>query len=184
MADQFKEFRRHPPLIEHTGILSTIDVESVRSKVTRKYEAYKKTNPPAATLITNMTQWENFSLEAAYYPGYGHYFWARQIHAGDVIDITFQKKLSIKAVYVVTGFDKEEERAGHDRLVEGRLQVASDNDKCQEWRTVNSKVDALGKMVSNSTDLWTHTRCLRLQVLKATSDWLVIRLIRVMLLFQ
>ena len=29
MADQFREFRRMPPLIEHIGAKSTIDVESV-----------------------------------------------------------------------------------------------------------------------------------------------------------
>ena len=30
LADHFKEFRKNPPLIEHAGVLSTIDVESKR----------------------------------------------------------------------------------------------------------------------------------------------------------
>ena len=99
------------------------------------------------------------------------------------IDVTFQKKLSLKAVYIVSGFDKDEERAGQDRLLQARLRLASD-EKCQRWRTVSSAVDSLGKMVSNATGMWVRTRCLRLQVFKATSDWLVIRLIRVMLLYH
>ena len=71
MTDHFREFRHQPPLLEHTGVQSTIDVESIRAKVTRKYEAFKKTNPSGATLSTNMTQWQNFSLEAAYQTGHG-----------------------------------------------------------------------------------------------------------------
>ena len=55
----------------NTGIQSTIDVESIRAKVTRKYEAFKRTNPPGAKLSTNMTQWQNFSLEAAYQSSHG-----------------------------------------------------------------------------------------------------------------
>ena len=34
MADQFREFRRMPPLIEHIGAKSTIDVESVYIYIT------------------------------------------------------------------------------------------------------------------------------------------------------
>ncbi len=33
MADNFREFRRKPPLLEHRGSQSTIDVESMRAKV-------------------------------------------------------------------------------------------------------------------------------------------------------
>ena len=72
MTDHFREFRHQPPLLEHTGVQSTIDVESIRAKVTRKYEAFKKTNPSGASLSTNMTQWQNFSLEAAYHTGHGN----------------------------------------------------------------------------------------------------------------
>ena len=114
-----------------------IDVESIRARVTRKYESFKKTNPTGAILSTNMTQWQNFSLEAAYHTGHGnnlqitqplanlenylfsfslpclgHFFWARHVRSGDVVDIKFTKNLNIRAVYIVTGFDKEEERAG------------------------------------------------------------------------
>ncbi len=79
MADHFKEFRKVPPLLEHTGIHSTIDVESIRARVTKKYDRLKRTNPPVALLTSNMTQWLNFSLDAAYKSGKGHFFWARHV---------------------------------------------------------------------------------------------------------
>lgn len=180
MADHFREFRRTPPLIEHVGAKSTIDVESIRAKITRKYEAFKKANPKAE-LTTNMTQWLNYSIEAAYRPNRGHFFWARQFSCGDVVDINFKRGLAVKAVYVVTGFDPEEERAGTDRLTDGSLFAAKD-EHCNAWTLVSRGVDAAGKMVANDTNGMSQTRCLRLQVLKGTSDWLVIRLMRVMLL--
>ena len=77
----------------------TIDVESIRARITRKYEAFKKANPPAK-LSTNISQWENFKLEAAYRPGMGHFFWGRQIKLGDVIDVQFKKPLSLKAIFI------------------------------------------------------------------------------------
>ena len=54
---------------------------------------------------------ENYKLEAAYRPAIGHFFWGRQIKPGDVIDLKFKKPLKqIKAVFIVTGFDKDEDR--------------------------------------------------------------------------
>jgi len=179
MADQFREFRRTPPLIEHIGAKSTIDVESIRARITRKYETFKKANPPAR-LSTNMTQWEDFQLEATYKPGVGHFFWARKIKPGDVVDVHFKKSLNVKALLIVTGFDKDEERSGNDRLLKGDLLEAKDKG-CKIWSKVESTIDPWGKLVSNDSIKLSHTRCLRLQVWKATSDWLLIRLIRVML---
>ena len=34
------------------------------------------------------------------------------MRSGDVVDISFKKSLNVRAVYIVTGFDREEERAG------------------------------------------------------------------------
>ncbi len=136
------------------------------------------------------------------------------IFQGDVVDVMFRKNLHLRAVYIVTGFDRDEERAGNDRLVSGQLSVASDLD-CRLWQPIRyeaistfcqektktgqtfmlgcckkcrSSVDQWGKMASNAsivggTDNDRNMRdvhCLRLQVSKATSDWLVIRLIRVL----
>ena len=180
MADHFKEFRRNPPLLEHFGALSTIDVESIRAKVTRKYEAFKKSNPPAQ-LTTNMVNWQNFSLEAAYRPHLGHFFWARHFKAGDAIQVAFKKAQNIRAIYIVTGFDKDEERAGNDRLVQGEL-LASAHQDCSSWSLVTRQVDQWGKIAANLTLPKIH--CLQVKVFKGTSDWLVIRLIRVMLMYS
>ena len=73
-----------------------------------------------------MTQWEDFQLEATYKPGVGHFFWARKIKPGDVVDVHFKKSLNVKALLVVTGFDKDEERSGNDRLLNGGLLEAKD----------------------------------------------------------
>ena len=72
---------------------------------------------------------------------------------------------------------------GNDRMVEGNLSVASDKD-CNLWHIVASDIDPWGKMASNVSESLSNTRCLRLQMVRGTSDWLVIRLIRVMLLYQ
>lgn len=133
-----------------------------------------------ARLSTNMTQWEDFQLEATYKPGVGHFFWARKIKPGDVVDVHFKKSLNVKALLIVTGFDKDEERSGNDRLLKGDLLEAKDKG-CKIWSKVESTIDPWGKLVSNDSIKLSHTRCLRLQVWKATSDWLLIRLIRVML---
>ena len=68
-------------------------------------------------------------------------------------------------------------------MVEGSLSVASDID-CTQWRIIAADIDPWGKMASNNSEPLHDTRCLRLQMLRGTSDWLVIRLIRVMLLYQ
>ena len=73
-----------------------------------------------------MTQWEDFQLEATYKPGVGHFFWARKIKPGDVVDVHFKKSLNVKALLIVTGFDKDEERSGNDRLLNGDLLEAKD----------------------------------------------------------
>lgn len=178
MTDHFREFRRRPPLLEHGGVLSTLDVESKRARVTRQYEAFKKANPPAR-LTSNMTQWENFRLEAAYRPAVGHFFWAHHVRSGDVIDMRFDRPLGIKAVFIVTGFDREEERGGHDRMVNGTL-WATDHHHCGLWRPLKAEMDERGKLATtNISATLPLTRCLRLQVWKGTSHWLVVRLIRV-----
>ena len=147
LSDRFKEHRRNPPLLEHFGALSTIDVESIRTKVTRKYERFKKANPPAK-LTTTMDHWQNFTLEAAYRPYLGHFFWARHFKAGDSIRIAFKKAQTLRAVYIVTGFDQDEERAGSDRLVQGEL-LASSQEDCHDWSLVTQDVDKLGKLSKN-----------------------------------
>ena len=68
-------------------------------------------------------------------------------------------------------------------MVEGSLSVSSDVE-CTQWRIIGSDIDPWGKMASNNSEPLPDTRCLRLQMLRGTSDWLVIRLIRVMLLYQ
>jgi hypothetical protein len=178
MADNFKEYRRTPPLIEHTGVQSTIDVESIRARVTRKYESLKKTNP-IAKITTNMTKWQDYGLDAAYRPGMGHFFWAKQFRAGDVIDVAFSVNHNIKAAYVVTGFDRDEEGAGHDRLVEGQMLVADDSN-CLGWTPVGSSIDRAGRLISNDSHM-NGVRCLRIKVIKGNSDWLVVRLIRILI---
>ena len=180
LSDRFKEHRRNPPLLEHFGALSTIDVESIRAKVTRKYERFKKANPPAQ-LTTTMAHWQNFTLEAAYRPHLGHFFWARHFKAGDSILVAFKNAQTLRAVYIVTGFDQDEERAGSDRLVHGEL-LASTQKDCQDWSLVTKEVDKWGKLVANMTLPKVH--CLQVKVIKGTSDWLVIRLIRIMLLYS
>ena len=57
------------------------------------------------------------------------------IFQGDVVDVMFRKNLHLRAVYIVTGFDRDEERAGNDRLVSGQLSVASDLD-CRLWQPI------------------------------------------------
>jgi len=135
-------------------------------------------------LLISLPSRENYKLEAAYRPAIGHFFWGRQIKPGDVIDLKFKKPLKqIKAVFIVTGFDKDEDRAGNDRLKTGGLLEAK-NDNCSDWKKVESSIDQWGKLVSNDTSHLSHVRCLRLQIWKTTSDWLVIRLIRIMLLYS
>ena len=46
----------------------------------------------------------------------GHFFWARHVRSGDIVDIKFKKNQNIRAVYIVTGFDREEERAGTSKF--------------------------------------------------------------------
>ena len=98
---------------------------SILRRIRIRYETFKKANPPAR-LSTNMTQWEDFQLEATYKPGVGHFFWARKIKPGDVVDVHFKKSLNVKALLIVTGFDKDEERSGNDRLLKGDLLEAKD----------------------------------------------------------
>ena len=157
---------------------SSFDVNQRQSN--RKYEAFKKSNPPAQ-LTTNMVSWQNFSLDAAYRPHLGHFFWARHFKSGDAIQVAFKKAQNIRAIYIVTGFDKDEERAGNDRLVQGEL-LASANQDCSSWSLVTRQVDQWGKIAANLTMPKIH--CLQVKVFKGTSDWLVIRLIRVMLMYS
>ena len=46
----------------------------------------------------------------------GHFFWARHVRSGDIVDVKFKKNQNIRAVYIVTGFDREEERAGKSKF--------------------------------------------------------------------
>ena len=81
-----------------------------------------------------MTQWEDFQLEATYKPGVGHFFWARKINPGDVVDVHFKKSLNVKALLIVTGFDKDEERSGNDRLLNGGLLEAKDKGDWSQFK--------------------------------------------------
>ena len=42
------------------------------------------------------------------------------------MDVHFKKSLNVKALLIVTGFDKDEERSGNDRLLKGDLLEAKD----------------------------------------------------------
>ena len=63
----------------------------------------------------------------------GHFFWARKIKPGDVVDVHFKKSLKVKALLIVTGFDKDEERSGNDRLLNGGLLEAKDKG---DWESI------------------------------------------------
>ena len=206
MADKFQEFRRKPGLFKHIGDVSTIEENSLmKAKRNEKVNKLKSGNPPAL-ITTNMSQWQGYSIQNAYFPtNASHsYFWGRRFQDGDVIDVILNKISDIKSVRMLTGFGKDHDRAGEDRLIKGNLLVGTESsimknerrkelnlpkDKKQacvkfhklKEQTVNSNNGLLEYNPSSNDPrkILKNVKCVRFQVFKGQSDWLVVRLIHI-----
>jgi len=119
MADRSREFRRKPSLFDHIGDISTMEEGPwIKQKYNIRLNQLKLQNPPAV-LSTNMSQWQGYNLNYAYFPSNksNHYFWGRKFSKGDVMDITLNETSTVKSIRIFTGFGNDEDRAGQDRLM-------------------------------------------------------------------
>ena len=210
MADKFTEFRRKPSLLKHIGDVSTIEEDlSMKRKYIAKLNQWKRRNPPA-TLTTNITAWQGYTLDNAYFPSNktGSYFWGRKYTKGDVIDITLDTISDIKSIRMLTGFGKDHERAGEDRLIEGSILIAeeetgaltpSDSTKgqstgrnmkhsfCSKFSNINGHDISIGyggvmeykPSRKDARKILKRVKCIRFQINKGQSDWIMIRLIQI-----
>ncbi len=150
--------------------------------MTKRYDPLKAKNPPAV-LTTNISHWQDYRLESSYKPGLGHFFWGRQFQSGDVIDVTFGHPLPVSSVTIVSGFDKEEDRPGQDKILDAKLLSAQD-ERCQVWKPLSARIDSDRGRVMHKSKLGSGrgvrmAKCIRIQVLKGNSDWLIVRLIQI-----
>ena len=206
MADKFQEFRRKPGLFKHIGDVSTIvDNNNEQQKRNEKANQLKSENP-SAVLTTNISQWQGYSINNAYFPSNtSHsYFWGRRFMEGDVIDVTLDKVSDIKSIRMLTGFGKNHDRAGEDRLIKGKILVGEEpilleNGKRKErTQPTNTKQSCVKfhklKEQKNYSDIGMieynpaskdprkalkNVKCVRFRISKGQSDWLVVRLIHI-----
>ena len=99
-------------------------------------------------------------------------------------------------VRIETGFDASEERAGNDRAVVGQLLIADasgdeddvsndtngvDNGRCKNFVAVAKFDGSNGRLEYFSKDdaQSGKTKCLRIQIFKGQSDWVMVRLIQI-----
>ena len=202
MADKFREFRRKPSLLRHIGDVSTIeDDPSAKKRYNIKMNQLKHHNPPAV-ISTNISQWQGYTINNAYFPTNKSeaYFWGRKFSDGDIIDITLDKISNIKGIRMVTGFGKDHERAGEDRLIQGAIMTglesrisseSTDNSvlnkhTCVKFQTIknqemNSKTGTIEYKVGNkdTRKVLKRVKCIRFVIQKGQSDWLLVRLINI-----
>lgn len=116
----------------------------------------------------------------------------------DVFDVVLREEAVVSHVRVETGFDVSEERAGNDRIVSGQLlmgDISNDVDDsdisnetkgayrvpCKNFKVVAKFDPNSGRLEFTNKDV-AHsgkTKCLRIQVFKGQSDWIILRLIQV-----
>jgi hypothetical protein len=202
MADKFREFRRKPSLLRHIGAVSTIeDDPSAKKRYNVKMNQLKHHNPPAV-ITTNITQWQGYTINNAYFPTNKSeaYFWGRKFSHGDVIDITLDKISDIRSIRMVTGFAKDHERAGEDRLIQGTIMKGIESipslgssknsipnkNACAKFQTVknqemNSNTGTIEYKAGNkdTRKVLKRVKCVRFRIQKGHSDWLLIRLINI-----
>ena len=208
MADRFHEFRRKPPLFEHIGDVSTMEEPNEsyvkQEKVDKKLNDLKATNPPGA-VSTNISQWQDNNINNSYYPSNktSAYFWGRKYMSGDVIDVVLNYASTIRSILMTTGFAKNEERAGQDRLLEGSIQVAKQQQLTKADTATTSAggatticdkfVDVKGQTMNGnigtiqfksvrkkkSRGSLAKIKCIRFVIYKGQSDWLLVKLIHI-----
>ena len=199
MADKFQEFRRKPGLFKHIGDVSTIeDNPLVKRKRNIKMNQWKSQNP-RAMLSTNISHWQEHTINNAYFPSNKSdvYFWGRKFMEGDVIDIVLNTTQNIKSIRMLTGFGKDHERAGEDRLIQGSILIGEEprismthpkrnKNTCVKFQKIkNAKVMANSGTLEYKTSkkdsrrVLKHVKCIRFRVKKGQSDWLLVRLIQI-----
>ncbi|XP_059092238.1 alpha-1,3-mannosyl-glycoprotein 4-beta-N-acetylglucosaminyltransferase C-like [Tigriopus californicus] len=195
LANHFKpnEFRRTPPLLHHIGVHSTkSDAIKEEEVLAARRKKLRFTNPQA-TITTSMSAFETFFVENAYDPMSESFFWAKAIKPNDTITIRLHEKLRVGALEMITGFNKHDNHHSDDRLLEAALwtssRLTSPTDEglqeCTTFQHVSTKSSENGKFVFDNSvrqkgKLW----CLIIQVRRATTDWLVIKDINILPLFQ
>ena len=154
-------------------------------------------NPPAV-ISTNISQWQGYTINNAYFPTNKSeaYFWGRKFSYGDIIDITLDKISNIKSIRMVTGFGKDHERAGEDRLIQGAIMIglesrfsseSTDNSilnkrTCVKFQTVkNQEMNSKTGIIEykNTRKVLRRVKCIRFRIQKGQSDWLLVRLINI-----
>lgn len=195
LANHFKpdEFRRSPPLLRHIGIHSTksdaIKEEEVLAKRRKKLRLI---NPPA-TIRTSMSAFESFFVENAYDPLSESFFWAKAIKPNDTITIQFRDKLRVGILELITGFNKHDKHHSDDRLLEAALWTASKlaspkemgPQECAEFQHASTQTSENGKFIfENSVRQKGKLWCLKIQVRRVSTDWLVIKDINILPLSQ
>jgi hypothetical protein len=126
---------------------------------------------------------------------------------GDVIDVVLHQEAFVTHVLIETGFDQTEERAGNDRVISGQLLVAATSNDvsdvhndtkyvdsqsrkkvdlaCNNFVAVakfesNGRLEYANNNESNSAGIKSERlKCLRLQLFKGQSNWVMIRLIQI-----
>ena len=191
MDDRFREIRRKPSLFKHIGDISTklaaTGMEAgLREKMT--LNMMKAKNPPA-TLSSNISNWQNYSLDHSYFPRDSQplYFWGKQFKPFDVIDIRFKNAITMEAIQIETGFSSFELRKGEDRLTNGTL-LLSKSQECQDFlefpkvhlNPEKGRMDFSSRpLKASEMKLVENLTCIRLQVLEGQSDWLLVKLIHI-----
>lgn len=206
MADKFQEFRRKPGLFKHIGDISTIEDNSILKRKRNERANKLKSENPAAVLSTNISQWQGYGIQSAYFPTNNSesYFWGRRFQDGDVIDVILDKISDIKSIRLLTGFGKDHDRAGEDRLIKGSILIGEESSlfenenrnkgnqqknkkvSCVKFNKVkelkinrDNGVLEYNPISKDPRKILKNVKCVRFKLSKGQSDWLVVRLIHI-----
>jgi len=132
--------------------------QQLRAAANVKLNRLKASNPAAAVVSTNMTQWLDHKVSDCYFPPGRRgpspsnqtddqtllrVFWAKNFVSGDVVDVRLLTPVTggagekvanvIKSVQVATGFGSTEERWGDDAALEADILLSKD---CRKFVSV------------------------------------------------
>ena len=176
---------RKPTLFQHMGLTSSFDT-SKQNKLRDKYfdggtqVKSVKGDQPSATVITNLTVYDRYTADLAYTSASG-YFWAKDPHKGDLIQVIFTQPVRLRRIYIESG---TEQHSG-DVIKHGQLEVSATLDHMGDNTALCSNTTNLGKFSERldvdhlENKISTTVKCLTVSLTETQKEWLIVNQIAV-----
>ncbi len=139
---------------------------------------FSSNSNPEARCYTNMLQYQHYLPEHAYNQNPDEYFWGKTPKAGDEFTVVFTEPVQIQAVRIETGHPSQKNDFLRKGVLEASQTLSSRPPTALEKANCDNYV-LLGNFTSGKTELrepklkWA-VKCLRIRVVEAQEEWLII----------